>query len=263
MSQPSTQPHSPVILMRPGQANNRLAALLQRNQLTVWRWPAFRIELPDRMEHVSERLEHLDDVEMVVLPSPSAVAAVAHWVRQWPEHITLATVGEGTAKVIRAAWGPDVKLIYPEGSPADSGSEALWRMVEKRGAPSRVLFLRGQTGREWLPEQFRAIGTDVVVLCAYVRVPLELSAQMKMDLQKALSGPPPVIYITSSDAVDTLMHAVRPIAGAREWLAQGVALTIHPRVVNRLREAGFQTIEVLSTEDEDVLESVLKYTQRA
>ena len=111
----------PVILMRPGEANNRLAGVLLKEGIECWRWPAFRIELPGKedCDLVQERLDNLDDVEMVILPSPASVAAAAHWVKAWPEHITLATVGEGTAKVIRAAWGDDVKLIYPEGDAED------------------------------------------------------------------------------------------------------------------------------------------------
>lgn len=246
----------PVILMRPGEANNRLAELLEAEGIEPIRWPAFRIELPAETRLVTERLSRLDDVEMVVLPSPASVAAAAHWVREWPEHITLATVGEGTARVIRAAWGPDVKLIYPPGDAAHSGSEALWHLVQAHGAPSRVLFLRGQTGREWLPEQFRSIGSDVVVLTIYLREPLELSVQDLRRLEASLPGPSPIIYITSTDAVDVLMHAVKPVAGAREWLTRGVALTIHPRVVSRLEEAGFTAIDITSPSEGEVMNHI-------
>lgn len=250
----------PVILMRPGEANNRLADVLKKDGIDSWRWPAFGIELPgkDDCDVVQNRLANLDDVEMVILPSPASVAAVAHWVREWPEHITLATVGEGTAKVIRAAWGPDVKLIYPSGDAENSGSEALWEILKNRGAPSRVLFLRGQTGREWLPEQFRSIGSDVVTLCAYVRVPLELTMQQRRELMLASQGPSPIIYITSTDAVDALFHAIRPVPDVRDWLTQGVAITLHPRVVRRLQEAGFTHIEVTTTDDESVAGHIRK-----
>ena len=115
MNEPLRTTSRPVILMRPGEANNRLAELLEAQGIHAVRWPAFSIELPEETDQITERLSNLDDVEMVVLPSPASVAAAAHWVREWPEHITLATVGEGTARVIRAAWGPKVKLIYPEG----------------------------------------------------------------------------------------------------------------------------------------------------
>lgn len=155
--------------------------------------------------------------------------------------------------MIRAAWGPKVKLIYPEGDASHSGSEALWPLVQAHGAPSRVLFLRGQTGREWLPEQFRRIGSDVVVLSTYIRVPLELTVPQLHRLEKAILGPSPLIYLTSTDAVDVLMHAVRPVPNARMWITRGKALTIHPRVESRLREAGFQSIELTSPDENEVI----------
>ena len=192
---------------------------------------------------VEAQLADLTGVDMVILPSPSAVAAVAHWVRSWPEHVTLATVGEGTARVIRAAWGENVKLLYPKGDAAHSGSEALWALVEKTGAPARVLFLRGQTGREWLPEHFAAMGSDVIKLCAYVRVPIELTEEQIKDVTQSIFGPSPIVYITSTDAVDAL---------GRDWLVNGVAVTIHPRVTKRLKEAGFTKIEIAGVDDENV-----------
>lgn len=68
--------YRPVILTRPGAANDRLADLLEADGLTVWRWPAFTITLPEDQALVAERFAHLDDVEMVVMASPAAVAAV-------------------------------------------------------------------------------------------------------------------------------------------------------------------------------------------
>ena len=202
----------PVILMRPGEANNRLAGVLLKEGIECWRWPAFRIELPGKedCDLVQERLDNLDDVEMVILPSPASVAA------------------------------------------ADSGSEALWEILKHRGAPSRVLFLRGQTGREWLPEQLRSIGSDVITMCIYVRVPLELTPEQRSDILMAAHGPSPIIYITSTDAVDALFHAIRPVSEVRDWVTNGVAVTLHPRIVRRLQEAGFHHIEVTCTDDEVV-----------
>lgn len=251
----------PVIITRPGEANNRLAEVWAQDGIETWRWPAFNIELPmpDETKLVEERLAHLDDIEMVMLPSPSAVAAVAHWVREWPAHITLATVGEGTAKAIRAAWGDDSHILYPKGSAEQSGSEALFALIEKRGAPSRVLILRGQTGREWLPEKLRAMGSDVIVMCTYVRMPLELSPKALRMLRSAIGGPSPILYVTSSDGVDAVMHAVKNEPGAQAWLASGTALTIHPRCARRLEEAGFREIELTEADDDVVRTHVLAH----
>lgn len=249
--------HQPVILMRPGAANDRLAAKLKADGIEAWCWPAFTITLPEDQELVAQRLAHLDDVDMVVLASPAAVAAVAHWVQEWPEHITLATVGEGTARVIRAAWGDDVPVIFPKGDAEQSGSEALFDLLKHTQIPRRVLIARGQTGREWLAEQLTQLGADVEKLAAYVRVPIELSTQQIEDLQKAIHGPSPIIYITSSDSVATLLHAIRPVPGARKWFLHGAAVTIHPRCAERLREAGFVHVEITGTLDERVREHIV------
>ena len=251
--------NQPVILMRPGAANVRLAQRLDREGISSWQWPAFRITLPEYQEPVSYRLSHLDGFDMVVLASPAAVAAVAHWIRQWPPHITLATVGEGTARVIKAAWGGDTPVLYPEGEAEHSGSEALFALMKKGKIPSRVLIARGQTGREWLSEQLNALGADVEKLAAYVRVPLELSPEQTGQLQRAVRGPSPIVYITSTDSVATLLHAIRVVPAARDWLVRGVAVTIHPRCAERLREAGFECVDITGADDELVAACVKRH----
>lgn len=256
----------PIILTRPGEANNVLADMIEAKQLPhteVWRWPSFNIELPSEEDQaaLSERLKNLDDVEMVVLPSPAAVTAVSHWIDQWPSHITLATVGEGTARLIRSAFGEQVDVLAPEGDAEHSGSEALWELVKRRGAPSRVLFLRGQTGREWLPTQFRSIGSDVVTMCAYVRVPLVLNNRQKKLLNVAIAGRSPILYITSTDAVDAMVLALHSVEGALEWAIRGDVITLHPRIVRRLQEAGFKNIAVTNTDAPTVLAQVQTFIE--
>ena len=249
--------------MRPGAANDRLAAKLKADGIEAWCWPAFTITLPEDQELVAQRLAHLDDVDMVVLASPAAVAAVAHWVQEWPEHITLATVGEGTARVIRAAWGDDVPVIFPKGDAEQSGSEALFDLLKHTQIPRRVLIARGQTGREWLSQRLIELGADVEKLAAYVRVPIELTPAQVEELAKAVSGPSPIVYLTSSDSVATLLHAIKPVPEARDWFLQGTALTIHPRCADRLFEAGFQHVEITGADDQSVREHILDNIRRA
>lgn len=248
----------PVILTRAGAVNQRLGLRFERAGAKVMLWPAFRIRLPENEALVAERFADLSDVELVLLVSPASVSAVAHWVDKWPSHITLATVGEGTARVARAAWGPDVPIIYPPGDAAHTGSEALMAELRKRGIPSRVLICRGQTGREWLSEELIAAGADVQKLACYERIPLELSPQQLTELALAVEeGEPPVVYITTSEAVDTLMHALHEVPKAWSWLLSGTALVIHPRSEKRAREAGFRRIMMCSPKDEDVVAAAL------
>ena len=241
----------PIILMRPGAPNDRLAERLAKLGMNVWKWPAFTILPPEEPERVKERLSDLTKFDMVLLASPSAVAASA-------EHITLTTIGSGTARVIRAAWGPDTPVLYPEGETFESGSERLFELLKSRGFPSRVLIVRGQVGREWLREQLMAHGTDVEVLPAYQRAPLELSTAELDKLQSSISGPAPIVYLTSTDAVGVLMHAVKTIPGALEWLQKGFILTIHPRPKAQLEEVGFRNVALVSAKDEKVQEAIQK-----
>ena len=122
--------------------------------------------------------------------------------------------------------------------------------------PRRVLIARGQTGREWLAQQLIELGADVEKITAYVRVPIELTPQQVDELSLAVSGPSPIIYITSSDSVATLLHAIRPVPEARDWFLQGTALTIHPRCADRLHEAGFARVEITSADDQAVREHI-------
>ena len=67
----------PIILMRPGAPNDRLAERLGKLGMNVWKWPAFTILPPEEPERVKERLSDLTNFDMVLLASPSAVAASA------------------------------------------------------------------------------------------------------------------------------------------------------------------------------------------
>ena len=246
----------PIILMRPGAANERLAERLEKSGLKTWRWPAFTILPPDDPERVKERLSDLSQFDMVLLASPTAVAAIASYVTKWPAHITLATVGSGNARAIRAAWGEETSVLYPEGETIDSGSEKLFELLKQRGFPRRVLVVRGQVGREWLREQLIAHGTDVEVLPAYQRAPLELTSTEINKLQTALFGPSPIIYITSTDSVGVLLHAVKTVSGADEWLQNGFVLTIHPRPKAMLEEVGFKHVVLVPTKDIEVQKAI-------
>ena len=255
MTSGSTGLH-PVILTRTGAVNQRLGLRFEKLGMPVFLWPAFSICLPENEAPVAARLSDLSDVQLVLLVSPAAVSAVAHWVDRWPAHITLATVGEGTARVARAAWGERVPIIYPKGDASQSGSEALMAELCRRGVPSRVLICRGQAGREWLTEQLTARGADVQKLMCYERLPLELTLQQQAQLEAAISGPAPVTYITSSEAFVCLMRAVHPVKGAWEWLLSGAAVVIHPRSEQKAQEAGFRLVRMSDSLDDAVVAAV-------
>lgn len=79
----------PIILMRPGAPNDRLAERLGKLGMNVWKWPAFTILPPEEPERVKARLSDLTNFDMVLLASPSAVAASAVYVKSGPSTLRL------------------------------------------------------------------------------------------------------------------------------------------------------------------------------
>ena len=87
---------------------------------------------------------------------------------------------------------------------------------------------------------------------------MELSTAELDKLQSSISGPAPIVYLTSTDAVGVLMHAVKTIPGALEWLQKGFILTIHPRPKAQLEEVGFRNVALVSAKDEKVQVAIQK-----
>lgn len=234
----------PIVLMRTEPANRPLAERLEKEGLPVWIWPAFSIEppAPAQVQRLKSRLADLSDVSHVVVPSPSAVQQVGRLIRAWPAHITLCAVGAGTAAAIERIWGKAVRVLSPRGDVRRSGSEALWELIQADGMPSHILFLRGQSGREWLPGQFRRHGVKVTVMCAYQRVAMTLTPARREQLVAAMKGEPPVIYISSTHAVEALRAAVSEIDGAFSWFCRGIAVTLHPRIEQKLYDVGYKQV---------------------
>ena len=122
--QKSSLAHQPVILMRPGAANDRLAQALLADGVEAWRWPAFTITLPDDEAIVADRFAHLDDVDMVILPCRLRWRRRRIGCGEWPvQQITLATVGGGLPELCVLRGGIQSSSYFPLGMREHSGSE--------------------------------------------------------------------------------------------------------------------------------------------
>ncbi len=245
----------PVILMRPGAANDRLVLRLAKDFDAVWVWPAFAITEPKDRALVEATFSRLDDFDMVLLTSPAAIDAAARFVKRWPAHMTVATVGAPSAAIVKKIWGETQKVVFPGTDSVNSGSEALLQLLKPQ-LPAHLLIVRAQDGRNWLKDQLCSLGVKVGVLAAYERRPLSLSAVQIEDLNLALTGQAPIIYLTSSQAVDVLLNAVSRVVGALDWVRGGTILTIHPRVQEKLQAAGFTDTHLISSDEETVVSAV-------
>ena len=244
-----------IILTRPEEQSRAIASFLAGE--SFWIWPAFEFSCPKNFDAVVRRLSRLDDVDAILLVSPTAVSFAKEALSVIPKNMTVYAAGRATATAIRSAWGENLNLIYPEGSTDKSGSEALFSLMEEKGFPRHLLILRAQEGREWLTEKLTALGHTVEKMCIYEKTPFTLDTHKKEVLLQALGEETPVTLITSTDAVAVFERALSSLAGAVDWLKAGTALTIHPRIQEALRKAGFRDVRMSATSDPENLAKVL------
>lgn len=175
----------------------------------------------------------------IIAPEPAAQGPALHADDE--------PMAASTEHPVGSLSGPPGDLRFDDAD-AGSGSEAFWQAWQghrarqgEAGQPlRRVLLLRAAQGRDWLLEQLRGSGAQVDPVAVYSRRAHPWNAQDVAWLAARIGGPPPLLVITSSEAVDALIEAAtRALPAALPWLRCGRALALHPRIVERLHAAGF------------------------
>lgn len=180
---------------------------------------------------------------LVMFVSPNAAQALfaavgaAGGAPVWPAGALAATVGPGTATVLREAGVPDEALVCPPADAAQFDSEALWPLLAERRpwAGARVAIVRGDGGREWLAERLREAGARVEFVQTYRRAAPAWTAEEQALAAQALAQPARHAWLLSSS--EALDHLQALLPGA-DW-SGALALASHPRIAERARAAGF------------------------
>lgn len=246
-----------VINTRPGEAGHRLQSRLQQAGRDAAWWPAFDIGPAPDVGHARRTLAALAGFDLAIFVSPVAVRAAAGLMAQpWPAGTAIGAVGAATAAAVaeELRLPSDVPVIAPAAHD-DTGSEAFMAEWQRqRRVARRVLIVRAQHGREWLAQRFAEGGSLVEVLAVYVRIERGLDASAQQWLTGAVAANVPVATVfSSSEAIAALDRGVKPVAGACEWLRQGVAIATHPRVAGQLLAAGYSRVATASADDATVL----------
>jgi uroporphyrinogen-III synthase len=244
-----------IIVTRPGDAGARWQQRLQAAGYAAQWWPAFELGPAPDEARARAGLDRLAQFDLAVFVSPIAVAATAQRLaRPWPASTAIGAVGAATRAAVVATWPAATALVAPLADEA-AGSEAFWEAWLRSGRPAtRVLILRAQHGREWLAQQFAATGAEVETLAVYARMAHELSAPERAALDTAVAaGVPAVTIFTSTEAIAALDDQVAATRGADRWLRDGRALATHPRIRERLLDAGYRTVELSAADDEGLL----------
>lgn len=157
----------------------------------------------------------------------------------WPAALLAGSPGPGTTTALAALGVPSACIVEPAADAPQLDSEALWAQLSVRPwQGARVLFVRGQGGREWLADQLRHHGASVVPLAAYRRAAPQLSADELVVARTALAEPRFHAWLFSSaEALASLAQAL-PEA---QW-NRSLAVATHPRIAQRARQLGFSRV---------------------
>ena len=234
-----------VLVTRPaGQANALCESLIQAGAYPIT-FPTIEI-VPIAKQNWLKR--NLADYDVIIFISRNAVAHfVAGLTESLPEHVLLASVGDGSAESMRV-HGLRVD-IQPEQS---IGSEGLLAMPELDDiSGKKIVIVRGNGGRELLAETLVQRGANVHYLEVYERV---LPSPSVAQCEQALTAD--CIVCTSVASVKNLSFLLQK---SLKILFNKPMLVISERIKETAESLGFQAIfETKDASDNAVIEQLTK-----
>jgi uroporphyrinogen-III synthase len=208
-------------------------------------FPLLHIEpVPDRRE-LHSAWAVLASCALVMFVSANAVSAffaAAPPAVAWPLGTRAGSTGPGTSAALRRHGVPEACIVEPDVATGRFDSEALWqRIAHHPWHGQRVLVVRGEEGRDWLAEQWRAGGAQVDFVAAYRRLPPPADANTCERLRQLHAAGHPW-HFSSSEAVGHLAGlSITAGLPAEAWL-DTAAWASHARIVEAARAAGFARV---------------------
>ena len=245
-----------VVITRPRQQAEPLAravAALGRTPLIL---PLLDISPLSDETPLRAVLARLRDYALVAFVSPNAVDAAFAHVREWPAEVALAVVGEGSRAALarHGIIGARYRIHVPVDASRSDSEHLLQALDTAALAGHKALVVRGETGRELLPDALRAAGLDVATVAAYRRAVPGLTP----DLAATLRG----LLEERNDWIVTSSEALRGLAGLVEQLDGGASvaklqrqhlIVPHARIAETAGALGFTAVTLTGSGDERLL----------
>jgi uroporphyrinogen-III synthase len=243
-----------IVITRPKYQANALAKDIKAVGGNIFLFPTLEITPVQLTQTDKEKIQHLSQTDIIIFISPNAVEHGLNHIEaltEIPKHILLATVGQGSAKILSTRLGkqPD---ITPE---KNFSSEGLLETTAMQNVTNkRILIVRGNGGREHLKQTLQQRGALVEYINAYQRVKPETSAT---DFEQYLQNNQiAAIVITSAESLKNLLELVPEKVIPQ--LLQVPLLLINQRLVDIAKEAGFNNKLFIATKasDDAIIESL-------
>ena len=186
-----------VLVTRPVERAQALAALLNQSGAIVTLYPVITISDCENPEQLNQQLQQLSEYDLAIFISPTAVIKSLARIESFPENLSVAAIGSSTAQTLKNF---DIKIDVQSNG---HNSESLLQRSALQAANiknKRIIIIRGQGGRELLSDTLQARGAEVTYVECYRRqiTPglASLSDQQLKDLD--------IIMITSNEGLQNL-----------------------------------------------------------
>ncbi|CAG9298480.1 uroporphyrinogen-III synthase [Celerinatantimonas diazotrophica] len=165
--------------------------------------------------------DYLAGFDIIIALSPRVFTFLTP--THWPNSRYIA-IGQKTAKTWQAC---NLNVTCPE----HANSESLLDMLQNQAPPTaRILILRGETSRNWLPGQLTAIGFQVNELCCYRQIPQSITAVQFHHWQTTNIN---FIVCTSALQVSTLIQQAH-LATMQDWLSECTLIVPSKRIIQMI-----------------------------
>lgn len=202
---------------------------------------------PLPLRQLVARLEQFD---LAVFISPNAVRYSMEAIRAagaLPTSLKIATVGQGSAKALRALGVSDIL------APQDKfDSEALLALPELQNVSGwRVVIFRGDAGRELLGDTLKARGATVEYAACYQR------AKPLQDAKALFAAHPHIFTVTSSEALAYLWEMLDEQGKAK--VAAMPLFVQHERIAQAAQKLGWRGVVVTAGGDDGLLDGLIAW----
>lgn len=219
-------------------------------------FPLLEILPLDDQEALRAALRELDRYALIAFVSPNAIDAAFAARPDWPWHIPLAVVGEGSRMALlrHGASTGNATIISPTDLDRTDSQTLLAELDLPALRGKQVLIIRGETGRELLGDTLRAAGIGVTPLAAYRRVSPEWNSARRSELKRLLSCQNDWI-VTSSEGLRFLTEMVAQLdeAGSVAKMQQQRIIVSHVRIAETAQLLGFSNITLTRSGDDGLL----------
>ena len=246
-----------ILVTRPEESGQMLTEMLNREGIAAIHAPFIKIAMGEQLNQLPQKLQQLNAGDYVICVSQYAVDYAQQVLLNvgfsWRTDLTYVAIGRKTA--MRLTEATQQHVFYPFKQENSEGVLALPMFAQCQG--KKVLILRGQQGRELLPEQLALSGATVELLACYHR---EVQKLDDKELSLFSRAGIDTIVVTSGEILRYLLDFIPK--SEHNWLLNCRLVVISDRIAQLAVQAGWHKDKVILTEKADnksLLNTILSF----